>query len=99
MYYNNSALAILDLGEGDDALLCKTNMVTCCRNPNRLGHFYYPNGNRVLGKRRQEGFYRNRGDSMIRLHRRENINSPVGAFRCMIPDASGEMQNIYITLV
>jgi hypothetical protein len=35
---------------------------------------------------------------MIRLHRRENIHSPTGTFRCEIPDASGEMKNIYITL-
>ena len=98
IYHNNSALKMLDFGERDDALLCKTTMEMCCRNPNRIGHFYYPNGVQVPINARGQGFYRNRGDRMIRLNRRENINSPTGTFRCAIPDASGEMQNIYITL-
>ena len=97
-YHNNSVLNILEFGEGDNALLCKTNMETCCQNPNRRGQFYYPNGERVPNKRRGEGFYRNRDVSMIRLHRKENINSPTGTFRCEIPDTSGERKNIYITL-
>ena len=89
---------MLEFGEGDNALLCKTNMESCCRNPNRLGQFYYPNGDQVPIKIQGEGFCRNRGIKMIRLHRRESINSPTGTFRCEIPDASGEMKSIYITL-
>ena len=44
-----------------------------------------------------QGFYRNRGDQLIRLNRRQGATSPTGRYRCEIPDASGEIQNLYIT--
>ena len=47
---------------------------------------------------RQQGFYRNRGDQIIRLNRREGIMSPTGTYRCEIPNADDEKVKIYITL-
>ena len=88
------------MGEGEDnALLCTTDKVDCCGTiPNRFGDFYYPDGEKVSVKIANEGFYRNRGEQSVRLNRREDTVSPTGKFRCQIPDAAGEMQNIYITL-
>ena len=99
VYRNNSAIPLTEIGEGDNALHCKTDKEECCGMvPNRFGEFYYPNGVRVPVARLQQGFYRNRGDQIIRLNRREGITSPTGTYRCEIPDANDEMVTIYITL-
>ena len=50
-------------------------------------------------KKHGHGFYRDRGEQEIRLHRREGVTTPVGRFRCQIPDARGDLQTIYIELV
>ena len=98
-YMNNSAASLLEVGEGENALLCKTNNESCCGTPpNRFGEFYYPNGIKVPIAKQQQGFYRNRGEKIIRLNRRDGATLPTGRYRCEIPDASGYMQNVYITL-
>ena len=88
------------VGEGENgALVCRTDKVDCCHTvPNRFGQFYYPSGNQVPIKSAGQGFYRNRGDQMILLNRREGATSPTGKYRCEIPDASGEIKYLYITL-
>ena len=96
---NDSAVFLLDVGEGEDALFCKTKMGRCCGTPpNRIGEFYYPNGTQVPIAGLQYGFYRNRGQQVVRLNRREGVISPTGRYRCEIPDVDGMTQNIYITL-
>ena len=99
VYLNNSALSLTDIGEGTSALYCRTDMEECCATePNRFGHFYYPNGVQVPIANRQHGFYRNRGNQIIRLNRREGITSPTGTYQCEIPNADDETVKIYITL-
>ena len=96
---NNSVLSLSEVGEGGGALLCKTNLMNCCGTvPNCFGQFYYPNGVMVPINSRANGFYRNRGDQIVRLNHREGITSPKGTFHCEIPDADGIMQNLYIIL-
>ena len=98
-FTNNSIVSIANIGEGMDALLCRTNLINCCGTlPNRFGEFYYPNGVMVPVNNARQGFYRNRGDQEIRLNRRDGVSSPTGRFHCEIPDASGVMQNLFITL-
>ena len=100
IYYNNSILSLKEVGEGESALYCKTDKVECCAaQPNRAGEFYYPSGEQVPIKRLQHGFYRNRGDQLIRLNRREGITSPTGRYQCEIPNADDKMVKIYITLM
>ena len=99
IYRNNSAIPLTEIGEGDNALHCKTDKEECCGTvPNRFGEFYYPNGVLVPVARRQHGFYRNRGDQVVRLNRRESATSPTGTYRCEIPNADDEVVKIYITL-
>ena len=100
VYGNNSVVSLTDVGEGEaNALLCRTDNINCCGTPpNRFGEFYYPSGVQVPINSTGQGFYRNRGDQLIRLNRREGVTSPTGRYRCEIPDASGETQNLYITL-
>ena len=97
---NNSVIALSDIEEGDNALICKTNLTNCCGIvPNRFGQFYYPSGFPVPIKGLEKGFYRNRGDQEIRLHRRSGCMSPTGRFCCKIPDSNMVIQNIFIELV
>lgn len=100
IYHNSSAVLITSIGEAESALFCKTDKKDCCKTaPNRYGEFYYPNGTRVPVELRQYGFYRNRDTQYIRLNRRERTTSPMGKYRCEIPDATGEKKNIYINLI
>ena len=98
-YGNNSVLSLADVGEGTNALLCKTNMKKCCGTvPYRFGDFYYPNGVQVPVNGFRHGFYRDRKDQQIRLNRREGVDSPSGKFLCQIPDENGATQRLFVTL-
>ena len=74
-----------------------------------LGDWFYPNGTRVPNSLIGIGydpyysryrqfimweFYRNRGPSVVRLHRRRGGEE--GIYRCVIPDMAGVNQTIYI---
>ena len=85
------------IGEGEAALLCITN-AACCTLPNRAGEFIYPDGSTVRTERSGDDLYRNRGVGMIRLNRRNGASLPTGVYKCQIPDSSGEIQTISITL-
>ena len=99
VYHNNSAIPLTEVGEDNNALLCKTDKEDCCGTvPNQLGTFYYPSSVQVPTARQQQGFYRNRGDQVVRLNRREGIMSPTGTYQCEVPNADNMMVTIYITL-
>ena len=63
-YHNNSVLSLNDIGElsTGSAILCTTNLVSCCRNPNR-GEWHYPNGSMVPNNAADEDFYRGRSNA------------------------------------
>ena len=92
VYTNNSNVHITDIGErGNGALLCFTDLTECCkvdRNRSALGEWIYPNGSTVGVNSTGQEFYKNRGPSRVRLHRRENVISPIGHFCCEVPDAT-----------
>ena len=80
-------MSITEIGEGKNALLCKTNKKDCCGAiGNRHGEFYYPNRVRVPIKKYSHGFYRNRGNQEVRLNRRidEDIKGPTGLYCCCL---------------
>ena len=102
-YSNNSVVSIIDISEEDDALLCQTNNTECCRmrdNPSKVafGQWFFPNGSEVMHSVDGGDFYRNRFTSIVRLHRRNNALSPTGRYHCVIPDASGVNQTIYVNI-
>ena len=97
-YSNNSIVNITDIGEGvSDSLLCFTNNTNCCESPRR-GEWYFPNMSIVRIKGEDGSFYRDRGPSVVRLHRRHNATMPTGPFCCEIPDANNVTHRIYITV-
>ena len=91
-------MVLEDIGDGDDALLCKTNLTACCRYLYTMGiaiaNWFFPNGTRVPSLGNQWGFYRTRGQMVILLHRRRG--GAEGIYRCVIPDTFGFIQTLYI---
>ena len=93
-------MTLEDIGEGDDALLCMTNLNACCRPPytgengSAKGDWLFPNGTSVRGEDDQWDFYRNRSQMVIRLNRQRGGKE--GIYSCKIPDSMNIFQTIYI---
>jgi hypothetical protein len=93
----NGSVNISDIGENDTAILCMTDKEGCCGiHPGRAGEWYYPNTSRIGTKGSDEDFYRDRGEGVVRLNRRNNATMPTGLFCCEIPDMNDVMQRICI---
>ena len=105
-YQNNSLVNLEEIGEGDDALLCLTELTACCqppytgRNTSVIGNWLFPNGIRVLNEsinstsNLQLDFYRTRGQMVVSLHRR--TGGVTGIYRCEIPNKMNVTQNLYV---
>lgn len=100
---NNSQVLVQDIGVDGDALVAVTDFENCCRIQ-RVGEFYYPNGDIVGRNLDNQPFYRNRGTQELRLHRRnlqvldEATLSLLGRFRCDILDGCGDPTDLYINI-
>ena len=105
-YQNNSLVALENIGEGENALLCITELTACCRPPYtgemepNIGNWFFPNGTGVPDEHvnvtsgLEWDFYTTRDHSMVLMHRRRGgVN---GIYRCEIRDALGAIQTIYI---
>ena len=106
---NNTVVLITDIGNarsGDgDALICSTTLTPCCASVNNcFGEWYYPSGDPLGNDGSGDDIFRGRRDydaspgelGSVRLHRRNDVVSPVGLYGCVIPDASGVNQNLYV---
>ena len=99
-YQNNSIVNLEDIGEGDDALLCVTDLTACCRPPYTdngwyvRGNWFFPNGTRVPSGGTNQDIYRSTGWKVKRLHRRRGGED--GIYHCVIPNAVNVTQTIYI---
>ena len=96
-YQNNSIVTLEDVGEGDYALHCVTDLTACCRQPYvsiQVGNWLFPNGTRVPSSGAQWDFHRTRGQSVVRLQRRRGGED--GIYHCEIPDSMNVDQTIYI---
>ena len=92
-------MTLEDIGEGDDALLCRTNLTACCRPPysgagSATGNWFFPNGSRVPSSGNQWDFHRTREKMVVALQR--SRGGEEGIYRCEIPDAMNINQTIYI---
>ena len=90
-YQNNSLVTLEDIG--DTALLCETNLTTCCKRSS-TGNWFFPNKTRVPSNYALWDFYRDRAQMVVQLHRRRG--GVDGIYRCEIPDSMNVTQNIYI---
>ena len=107
-YSNNSIVNITNIGSHDSALLCITDNPSCCYrfnyynntyyNISRIGEWYFPDKSKVPIENYGGDFYRNRGDRVVRLNRRNNAITPVGEYCCEVPDASGINQSVCVNV-
>ena len=100
-YQNNSLVTLEDIGDGDnDALLCITDLTTCCRPPytgtegTALGNWFFPNGTRVPSQEYQWDFYRDRKQMVVQMNRRRGGKE--GVYCCEIPDSMNVTRTIHI---
>ena len=94
-YPNHGIVNITEIGTGSATLNCTTTLPGCCYSGNG-GGWFLPNGDEVM---RDESlpYYRTRTQNpgALLLHRNpEGVT--IGIFRCDIPDASGELQSLYV---
>ena len=93
-------MTLEDIGEGNDALLCVTNLTSCCRRPyiddngSAMGNWFFPNGARVLSGGNQWDLYRTRGQMVVLLNRKRG--GVEGIYRCEIQDSTNVKQILYI---
>ena len=96
-YTNNSVVNITDIGTGSAALICTTTRPDCCLSTDG-SHWYFPDGSAV--QRTGTTYYRTRtisygGGGTVRLNRNPGATT-TGVFHCDIPDASGDLQSLYV---
>ena len=97
-YANNTAISITEVGEDDNAVLCRTDLTTCCggtQGDSGQGDWIYPNGTEV-GNRAD--IFRTREDMDIRLHRMHNVVAPTGQYCCEVPTVDDPNARTCITL-
>ena len=98
LYRNNSIITFENIGEGSNCLFCFTNLTSCCRGADTgmgaLGNWYFPNESAVDIER--VNIYKNRGPSVVRLHKKPSITSPTGIYHCDIPDNASVSQSIFV---
>ena len=92
-------MTLEDIGDGNDALFCLTDLTACCKPPytgywGPVGNWFFPNGTRVPSPSDLWELYRTRGQSVVLLHRRRGGEE--GIYSCVIPDAMNVNQIIYI---
>ena len=92
-------MTLEDIGEGDDALLCVTNLTACCQPPSSgngpaKGNWLFSNETRVPSSSQQWEFYRTRVNKVVRMNRRRDGEE--GIYHCVIPDSTNVTQTIYI---
>lgn len=103
---NNGYVDIDDIGEYSDALLCHTNKMDCCRTDTdkmttKAGEWYFPDGSPLKIKKDNSHltsyFFRDREFQVVRLNR---VHSPseYGKFYCIVPNATGRDQTIYVNI-
>ena len=90
-------MTLEDIGEGDDALLCITNLTACCNSAyaggSAIGNWFFPNGTRVPSSGSNWDFHRNRGQMVVRLNRRRG--GVEGIYRCEIADSMNVNIGVY----
>ena len=93
-------MTLENVGDGDNGLLCVTNLAACCQQPypgengSTAGNWFFPNGTRVPSENRGWDFHRDRGQMVVRLNRKRG--GVDGIYRCEIPDSINDIQSIYI---
>ena len=91
---------ITDIGEGSNALTCRTDQTNCCHlagNNIRRGEWRFPGGS-LVGKNGSGDIYRTRGDQQVILNRRNNALGPLGMYCCDVDTMADPNATICINI-
>ena len=101
---NNSYVDVRDIGDTDEnALLCHTDKLACCTGGHKAGEWYYPNRTAVqfstdtMSASLDNYFYRDRGQSVVRLKRVGNPHQR-GLFWCEVITRYNGTQTIFVNI-
>ena len=81
------------IGEGSGALYCLTNGIECCSNE---GRWTSPDGSNISESSSGSSVYIIRGSSSLLLNKRNVTDGSTGIYTCLIPDAEGTVQTVFI---
>ena len=92
---------------GLQTLMCVTDLVACCKSPQALGDWYYPDGRKITGV--GSPVYRiNRGQKEVLNHNQQFYGSvrlwrkytprERGLFCCELPDASNVVHTLCVNI-
>jgi hypothetical protein len=87
VYVENAQIPISQIAMSSGALLCRTDRTDCCGTglgEIRRGEWLNPDNDMVKTLQSGDDFYRNRGTSVMRLHRRNNAMQPTGLYCCVV---------------
>ena len=91
-YQNNSLVTLTDIGEGNEALHCMTNLTGV--NGSVRGDWYFPDGTRVLSTNDNSEIYGTRDQMAVRMNRKRGGEE--GIYHCEIPVSMNVTRTIYI---
>ena len=83
----HSYVDIGQVGTGSAAVVCHTDLSTCCiaAQGSHRGDWYFPNGDRLPFPGDDGDIVENRAAQRVDLRNRNNANGPTGIYRCDIP--------------
>ena len=101
---DHSYVDISQVGTGDAAVQCHTDLNTCCSmtQGSHRGDWYFPNGDRLPLPGDGGDIVENRDAQRVDLRRHNNTNGPTGIYHCDIEtDAAhdnGMRETVYVGL-
>ena len=110
-YQNNSNVTLQDIGERDNALLCRTNQSACCTSyftgtESALGDWSFPNGSTIRNGTTNPNVMVNASSNQqtdiyitrghMVVYMHRRKGGVEGIYRCEIPDSMNVTQTIYI---
>ena len=80
------------------SLYCITERSNCCRSSDggEGGDWFLPGRDSAVGGTSTSNYSRRREPKAVVLDRRNNAVSPIGLYRCEVPDSGNTIQSLYI---
>lgn len=94
---NGSKVNLSDIGQGNNALLFRTDFTNCCQSQ-MIGKCYKPNRDEVGVRAAGDQLFRNRGNQLVRLNRQSGNPMESGVYCCEVPKSATEVYRICVDI-
>ena len=93
---NNTLITLDDIGERERILFCSTDREDCCTNELNIGgHWFLPNGSKVLSRIDTQPFYIVLGNQTVGLNIMNSSELPIGIYHCEMTDKKNVTHYLY----